>query len=64
MSKHPPLEILTFLVTTLRNKDKKFAFVRVDKDVALEISSEFMKTCHNMNILVQTTGGHSSLYKW
>ena len=47
--KRPPLEILKFLVTKLRNKDKKVAFIRVDEEGELAISSEFMKTCHNMN---------------
>ena len=28
----------------------------MDEDVALEIYSTFMSTCHNMNIMVQTTG--------
>ena len=50
--KHPPLDILKFLVTTLRNQDKKFALIRVDEYGSLERSSEFMKTCHNMNIIV------------
>ena len=59
-SKRPPLDILKFLVTTLRNQDKKVAFIRVDEDGALARSSEFMKTCHNMNIIVQTTGGYAS----
>ena len=58
--KLPPLEILKFLVNTLRNQDKKFAFILVDEYGALEISSEFLNTCHNMNIIVQTTGGNAS----
>ena len=39
-----PLEILNFLVATLSNKDKKFAFVQVDEDVALErfLTHEYM----------------------
>ena len=41
----------------MRNQDKKVAFIRVDEYGALEISSEFMKTYHNMNIMVQNTGG-------
>ena len=56
-SKRPPLDILRFLVTTLRNKDKKVAFIRVDEYGALARSSEFIKTCHNMIIIVHTTGG-------
>ena len=59
-SKRPIIEILKFLVTTLRNQDKKVAFIRVDEDGELSRSSEFMKTCHNMNIIVQTTGGYAS----
>ena len=59
-SKRPPLDILKILVTTLRNKDKKVAFIRVDKHGALARSSEFMKKYHNINIIVQTTGGYAS----
>ena len=59
-SKLPPLGILKFLVTTLMNQDKKIAFIRVDEYGALAISSEFMRTCHNMNIIVRTIGGDSS----
>ena len=59
-SKRPSLDILKCLVTTLRNQDKKVAFIRVYKDGTLARSSEFMKTCHNMNIIVQTTGGDAS----
>ena len=59
-SKSLPLDILKFLVTTLRNHDKKVAFIRVDEDGALERSSEFMNTYHNMNIILQTTGGDAS----
>ena len=54
--KFPPLNILKFLGTALSNQDNKFAFIRVDEDGALPRYSEFMKTCHNMNIIVQTTG--------
>ena len=59
-SKRPPLDILTFLVTTLRNHDKKVSFIQVDYYGALAKSSEFIKTCHNMSIIVQTTGGYAS----
>ena len=59
-SKRPPLDILKFLVVALRNQDKKVAFIRVDEVLALSRSSEFMSTCHNMNIIVQTTGGDAS----
>ena len=55
----PPLDILSFLFTALRNQDKKVALVRVYEDGALSIYSEFMKTCHNMNIIFQATGGYA-----
>ena len=58
--KHPLLEIPKCLVTTLRNQDKKVAFIQVDEDRALERSSDLMKACHRMNIIVQTTGGDAS----
>ena len=58
--KRPLLDILKFLITTLRNQDKKVAFIGVDEDGALAIYYEFMRTCHNMNIIVQTTGGYAS----
>ena len=59
-SDYPPLEIFKFIVTTLRNQDKKVAFFRVDEYGALAISSEFMNTCHDMNTIVQTTCGDES----
>ena len=52
-SKLPPLDILKFLVITLSNQDKKVTFILVDEDIAPATSSEFMKTFHNMNIMVQ-----------
>ena len=59
-SKRPTLYILKFLVTKLRNQDNKVAFIIVDEYVALARYSEFMKICHNMNIIVQNTGGDAS----
>ena len=59
-SKHSDIGILKFLVNILSNQDKKVVFIRVDKDVAQSRYFEFMKTCHNMNILVQTKGGYAS----
>ena len=56
-SKHPSIDILTFLFTTFRNQYNKDAFVRFDENGALARSSEPMKTCQNMNNIVQTTGG-------
>ena len=55
-SKRPPLDILKFLVNIFMNQDKKVAYIPVDEDEALARSYEFMKTCHNMNIIVKTTG--------
>ena len=54
--KRPPLDILKFRVTTLINQDNKFAFIQVDKNRALARSYEFMRTCHNINIIVQNKG--------
>ena len=52
-----PLEILKFIFNTLSNQYNKFAFIRVDEYGALARYSESMKTCHNMNIIVQNAGG-------
>ena len=54
--KRPHLEIFKYIVTTLRNQDKTFPFLRFDEDGALSRFSESMKTCHNKNIMVQTIG--------
>ena len=59
-SKRLYFDILKRLVSVLRNQDKKFAFIRVYEYGALARSSEFLKTCHNMNIIVQTTGVYVS----
>ena len=59
--KRLPLDILKFIVAILSNQDKKVSYTRVDEDISLERSSEFMKTCNNMNIIVQPTGGYASL---
>ena len=53
--KRLPPDILKFIVTALINQDKKVAFIRIDEYGALARSPEFMKTCHNMKIIVQTT---------
>ena len=60
ISKQPPLGILKFLFNILRNKYKKVAFIWVDKYGVLARSSEFMRTCHNTNIIVKTTVGYAS----
>ena len=48
------------MLTTLKNTDKQILFVGVDTYYALETSSEFMRKCHTINIIVQTTGGDTS----
>ena len=58
--KRPPLDTLKFIVTAFRNQDKKVSFTQVDEDGALARFSEFMRTCHNMSITVQTIGGYAS----
>ena len=58
--KRKSLDILKFIVTTLRNKENKVSFIRVDEYGALTGYSEFMKTCHNINIIVQTKEGYES----
>ena len=55
-----PIEILKFIVTTLRHQDKKVTFIQVYEDGALARSSEFMNTCHNINIKIQTTCVYAS----
>ena len=50
--KFPEIQPLT--PQKLSNQDKKVSFIVVDADGALTRSSSFMKTCHNMNIIVQT----------
>ena len=60
ISKRTPIDTLKRFVATLGNQDIKFSFIRVDEDGALGRSYEFMKTCHNMDIIVQTTGKDAS----
>ena len=52
-----PLDILKFLVTTLRNQDKKVALIQVYWYRELKIFSWFMRSCHNMGLTFKTTGG-------
>ena len=62
ISKRPPLDILKVIFITLRNHDKKVAFIQVDEDGALARSYKFIKTYQKMNIIVQTTGGDASSF--
>ena len=59
-SKRPPLYILNFLVNKFSNQGEKVASIRVDEYGDLAGSSEFMNTCHNVNIIVHTTGVDAS----
>ena len=59
--KRRTFDILKLISTALSNQYNKFAFIIVDKDGALARSSGFISKCHNMNIVVQTTGGYESL---
>ena len=54
------LDILKFIVTIFMNQDNKVVLIQFDEDVSLARSSEFIKTCHNINIIVQTIGGGAS----
>ena len=54
--KLPPLDIIKSLVDTFSNQDKKVVSITVDEDGEISRSSESVKTCHNMNIIVKTTG--------
>ena len=59
-SKRVHFKIIRFIVAILRNQDNKFALIQVDEDGSLSRSYEYMNTCHNMKIIVQTTGGYES----
>ena len=54
------IEILKLFVTILINQDKIVLFVWVDEDGALARYSEFTRTCHKMNSIVQTICGDAS----
>ena len=56
-SKRPPIDILKLLVTKFSNQYNKVAFVRFGEYGALEKYSEFMRKCHNMNIIVENKVG-------
>ena len=55
--KQPPLDILKSSVNKWRNQYKKASFICLYRYGALERSSGFMRTCHTMIIIVQTTSG-------
>ena len=60
ISKRLRLDTLKLFFTTLSNQDKKLAFIQVNEYRALPRSSEYIKTCHTMNIIVKNTGGDAS----
>ena len=60
--KRPPLDILKVLVITSRKQNEKFSFIPVAENGAPAIFFEFIKTCHNMNIRVQTSGEDASCF--
>ena len=51
------LDILKLLVPKFKKKYNKVAFIRVNEEGELARYSEFIRTYHNTNIIVQTTGG-------
>ena len=53
--KRQPIDTLKYFVTTLINQDKKVELIRVDKDGELARPSYFMRICHEMNAVIQTT---------
>ena len=55
-----PLDILRYLVTILKNYDNKVSLIIVNEDILPARYSKFMKTCHNMKIIVQNIGGYAS----
>ena len=54
------LDILNCFVTKLSNQGNRVSFLQVGRYVSLALFSEFIRACHNMNIIVQTTGGDAS----
>ena len=59
-----PIETLKQPVTILSNQYKKVAFIQIYEYGELARSSDFMRTCHKMNIIVQTTSRDASSINW
>ena len=59
-SKTPPLEIMKWLINTLRSMGHNVTFIRVDEDGSLANSTEFCRLLMTMNCLLETTGGGNS----
>ena len=56
-NKIAPLDILQFIISTLRQQNKSINYVRYDKGGELARSSEVNKLLIENNIMVQSTGG-------
>ena len=60
-SRNPPLRIVKYVITLLRNMGYTVIFVRVDEDGALAKSSEFCRLIRDdLFCLLETTGGGNS----
>lgn len=59
-SKTPPLDIMRWLISTLRSMGHIVTFIRVDEDGSLANSSEFCSLLMRLNCLLETTGGGNS----
>ena len=59
-NKSAPVDIMRWLQAVLTKQDRPITFLRVDEDGALARSTEFLFTCYELGIVVQTTGGYSS----
>ena len=59
-AKTPPLEIVRWVISTIRTMGYTVLFIRVDEDSSLANSSEFCTLVQDMNCLLETTGGGNS----
>ena len=59
-STFPPLQIVTWFIKTICKMRHDVLYIRVDKDKALAISSEYCPLMVDMNCILQTTGGYNS----
>ena len=60
-SRSPPVILVKYIVSVLRNMGYKVIFIRVDEDGALAQSTEFCRMIqHDIKCLLETTGGGNS----
>ena len=60
-SRSPPIQLVRYIITVLRNMGYKIIFVRVDEDGALAQSTEFCRMIQSdVQCLLETTGGGNS----